>query len=46
MTNRIPFRRLIFHNSCRLVREVPAWRLELTRDGEFWDVLRGGERHG
>jgi hypothetical protein len=45
MTNRIPFRRLIFHNTCRLARGVPAWRLELTRDGEFWDALRGVESH-
>jgi hypothetical protein len=35
------FNAALFHCAGEIARRRPAWRLELTRDGAFWDTLAG-----
>ena len=39
--SRGPFRRRLFHFACAMVMQVPTWRLELSRRGDFWRLLEG-----
>jgi SynChlorMet cassette protein ScmC len=39
LTNRDPFRKHLFRTACRLSRAVPAWQLELSSEGTFWELL-------
>ncbi len=38
--NRNPFRKDLFHTACKLAKAVPSKELELTRGGNFWNLLR------
>ena len=39
--NRAGIKDRLFNAACRLARGVPAWELELTIDGPFWDAIPG-----
>jgi len=39
-------RKQLFNNACAITGNIPAFRLQITRDGSFWDVIESTMKCG
>jgi SynChlorMet cassette protein ScmC len=42
LSNSHSYRKNLFDISCELAKKIPSWRLELTIEGKFWELIRPG----